>query len=182
LADRLSGKGKAPLRALCLLLFLAACVASTEAPCAEGRDAPSRAFAASDNAGGKDAVAIPGGAAPAESVTEGFSWGGYFRAIGALCIVLALLWGALWLMRRSGRFRFMPAYGAFPRDGLRLEAQLPLGPRKGLAVVRFLNKRVLLGVSDRQITLLSEADVHDGEASADFGKSLENAVRQETDG
>ena len=116
-----------------------------------------------------------GQAAPGE-----FSWSGYFYAIGALCLILGVLWGALWLMRRSGKFRFMPSYKGFPRDALCIEAQIPLGPRRGLMVVRFLNKRLLLGLSDQQINLLSEAE-YDGQPSADFSKALEAAERQETD-
>ena len=114
-------------------------------------------------------------------VTGAFSWSGYFYAIGALCLILGALWGVLWLMRRSGKFRFMPSYNTFPRDALRIEAQIPLGPRRGLMVVRFLNKRLLLGLNDQQITLLSEAD-YDGQTSTDFSKALEAAERQETDG
>jgi len=114
-------------------------------------------------------------------VTGAFSWSGYFYAIGALCLILGALWGVLWLMRRSGKFRFMPSYNTFPRDALRIEAQIPLGPRRGLMVVRFLNKRLLLGLNDQQITLLSEAD-YDGQTSTDFNKALEAAERQETDG
>jgi len=116
-------------------------------------------------------------AAPA---ADAFSWSGYFYAIGALCLILGALWGVLWLMRRSGKFRFMPSHDTFPRDALRIEAQLPLGPRRGLMVVRFLNKRLLLGLSDQQIHLLSEAN-YDGQASTDFSEALEAAARQETD-
>ena len=117
----------------------------------------------------------------AAPVTGAFSWSGYFYAIGALCLILGALWGVLWLMRRSGKFRFMPSYNTFPRDALRIEAQIPLGPRRGLMVVRFLNKRLLLGLSDQQITLLSEAD-YDGQTGTDFSEALEAAERQETDG
>jgi len=116
----------------------------------------------------------------AASAASTFSWSGYFYAIGALCLVLGVLWGALWLMRRSGKFRFMPSYNTFPRDALRIEAQIPLGPRRGLMVVRFLNKRLLLGLSDQQIHLLSEAE-YDGQPSANFSKTLEEAERRETD-
>ena len=86
----------------------------------------------------------------------------------------------LWLMRRSGKFSFMPSYNTFPRDALRIEAQIPLGPRRGLMVVRFLNKRLLLGLSDQQMHLLSEAD-YDGQTSTDFSKALEAAERQKSD-
>jgi len=114
-------------------------------------------------------------------VAGAFSWSGYFYAIGALCLILGALWGVLWLMRRSGKFRFMPSHKTFPRDALRIEAQIPLGPRRGLMVVRFLNKSLLLGLSDQQITLLSEAD-YDGQTNTDFSQALEAAERQETDG
>ena len=118
--------------------------------------------------------------ASAMSAAGAFSWSGYFYAIGALCLILGALWGVLWLMRRSGKFRFMPSYSAFPRDALRIEAQIPLGQRRGLMVVRFLNKRLLLGLSDQQIHLLSEAE-YDGQPSANFSKALEAAACRETD-
>ncbi len=100
-----------------------------------------------------------------------FSWSGYFTAIGTLLILLALLWGLVWALRKSGRFNFIPRPGMFPRDGLRIEAQLPLGPRKGLTVVRFLNKRLLLGVTEQNITLLQE--IEDKDDSTDFQSLLE---------
>jgi flagellar protein FliO/FliZ len=108
-----------------------------------------------------DAASAAQNAAPAaeEGAKLGqtaFSMAGYIQAIGILFLILALLWGVVWLMRRYGRFNFLPRPGALPRDALVMEAQMPLGPRKGLMVVRFLNKRLLLGVTDRQITLLTE--------------------------
>lgn len=113
---------------------------------------------------------------------SGFSWGGYFQAIGVLLVLLGVLWGAVWLMRKYGKFNFMPRPGGLPRDALRLEAQLPLGPRKGLMVVRFLNKRLLLGVTDHQITLLTEStDHHDEINSTEFKDIFEEEQRQKTD-
>jgi flagellar protein FliO/FliZ len=126
-------------------------------------------------------LSIPSPNVSTAPVAGTFSWSGYFYAIGALCLILGALWAVLWLMRRSGKFRFMPSYNTFPRDALRIEAQIPLGPRRGLMVVRFLNKSLLLGLSDQHITLLSEAD-YDGQTSTDFSKALEAAERQETDG
>ncbi len=110
-----------------------------------------------------------------------FTWGGYFQAIGTLLILLALLWGVVWLVRRYGRFNFLPKPGAFPRDGLRLESQLPLGPRKGLMVVRFLNKRLLIGVTDHQITLLKETTDDEDENNMEFKDVMEMAQRQKSD-
>ncbi len=115
------------------------------------------------------------------AMESAFTWGGYFQAIGTLLILLALLWGVVWLVRRYGRFNFLPKPGAFPRDGLRLESQLPLGPRKGLMVVRFLNKRLLLGVTDHQITLLKETSDDEDTNNMEFKDVMEMAKRQKSD-
>ncbi|MDR3357898.1 MAG: flagellar biosynthetic protein FliO [Desulfovibrio sp.] len=102
-----------------------------------------------------------------------FSLAGYIQAVGVLFLILALLWGVVWLMRRYGRFNFLPRPGALPRDALVMEAQMPLGPRKGLMVVRFLNRRLLLGVTDRQITFLTEEKACHEPHGADFKDIME---------
>lgn len=112
------------------------------------------------------AAAEASGAAAAASATSGsgpipgseFTWSGYVQAIGIMFLVLALLWAVLWALRRFGRLASMPR--GMGRDALYMERQLQLGPRKHLVVVRFLNKRLLLGVTDHQITLLSETEPH----------------------
>ncbi len=116
------------------------------------------------------------GVSPKLSAGDGFTWGGYFQSIGILLLLLAALWGLVWLLRRYGRFNFIPKPGAFPHNGLRMEAQLPLGPRKGLTVVRFLDKRLLLGVTEHQITLLQEIEVNGGKGNVDFQSHLDDAV------
>lgn len=80
-----------------------------------------------------------------------FSWGGYFQAIGVLFLIIAVLFFALWYLKRKGGIRHLTGHG-----DLFLESRLALGPKKALFVVRFLNKRVLLGVTDQRITLLTE--------------------------
>ncbi|MBD5538905.1 MAG: flagellar biosynthetic protein FliO [Desulfovibrio sp.] len=106
-----------------------------------------------------------------------FSWGGYMQAIGILCLLLAVFWFALWLLRRYGRFNFLPRPGALPRGALVMEAQMPLGPRKGLMVVRFLNTRLLLGVTEQRISLLKEEELHDAPRDNDFQGIMEQARR-----
>lgn len=110
-----------------------------------------------------------------------FSWGGYIQAIGILCLLLALFWFALWLVRRYGRFNFLPRPGALPRGALVMEAQMPLGPRKGLMVVRFLNTRLLLGVTDNRISLLKEEELHDAPRDDNFQGIMDQARRDVTD-
>ena len=106
-----------------------------------------------------------------------FSWGSYIQAVGILFLLVAVLWLAVWLARRFGKFNFMPRPGSLPRDALVMEAQLPLGPRKGLMVVRFLNRRLLLGVTDQQITLLTEEQAKHEPENADFQQVMEEARR-----
>lgn len=106
-----------------------------------------------------------------------FSWSSYIQAVGILFLLVALLWLAVWLARRFGKFNFLPRPGSLPRDALVMEAQLPLGPRKGLMVVRFLNKRLLLGVTDQQITLLTEEQAQHEPGNADFKQIMEEARR-----
>ena len=81
------------------------------------------------------------------------------------------------LARWVGKFNFLPRPGALLRDALVMESQLPLGPRKGLMVVRFLNRRLLLGVTDQQITLLTEEQAQHEPENADFKQIMEEARR-----
>ena len=85
-----------------------------------------------------------------------FSWAGYFQAIGVLFFIIALLWLALWYLKRKGGLRLLGV-----NNDLRVENRVPLGSKKSLLVVRFLNKRLLLGVTDQRITLLTELAIDD---------------------
>lgn len=109
-----------------------------------------------------------------QAAEAGFSWTGYLQAIGVMCVLLAALWFAVWAIRRWGKFNFLPRPGSLPRDALIMEAQMPLGPRKGLMVVRFMNRRLLLGVTEHQITLLTEDK--DERKASNFDGFLENAA------
>ena len=126
--------------------------------------------AASDAA---NSVAVQGAGLGGSSLT----WGGYTQAVGILFLLVALLWLVVWLVRRFGKFNFLPRPGALPKGALVMEAQLPLGPRKGLMVVRFLNRRLLLGVTDQQITLLTEEQAQHEPENADFKQIMDEASR-----
>ena len=99
-------------------------------------------------------------ATEADDSGPSFSWGGYFKAIGTLFIMLAVLWYIVWHLKRKGAIPGV-GQGSLPKGALRIEGSLSIGPRKGLFVVRFLNRRLLLGVTDRQITLITELDDHE---------------------
>ena len=119
----------------------------------------------------------PPASEPAALSQHAFSWGGYIQALGAVFLLLAFLWFMLWLLRRYGRFNFLPRPGSLPRDALIMEAQMPLGPRKGLTVVRFMGKRLLLGVTEQHITLLASEDTvsHENESKS-FRQALDDAA------
>jgi flagellar protein FliO/FliZ len=111
--------------------------------------------------------------APAEVA---FSWGGYFQAIFLMSFLLGVLWLSLWLLRRSGKLRFLPQPGKFPKDGLVVECMLPVGPRKSIMVVRFLNKSLVLGVTDQNINLLTETE-RNYEPESKFSEYLDSETR-----
>ncbi len=97
-----------------------------------------------------------------------FGWGSYWQGLGLMFLLLACLWFLARFLKRHGRFNFIPRQGTLPRDAFFMEAQMPVGPRKCLMVVRFLDKRLLIGVTDQQIALLTEERVNDGAEESDF--------------
>ena len=122
-----------------------------------------------------------GSSSPNEPETPIFSWGGYFKGIGALFLILAALWGVVWFLRRRGS---LPGLGGLPRDSFSVEAQLALSPKKKIILVRFLNSRLLLGVTDQQITLLKEVEGPHGReestksSSRSFAEVIEDASQK----
>ena len=128
---------------------------------------------------GRNATSL--GSALAGAEESAFSWGGYFKGIGALFLILAALWGVVWFLRRRGS---LPGMGGLPRGQFSIEAQLALSPKKKLILVRFLNSRLLLGVTDQQITLLKEVGEPDGREEStkstarDFAEVIKNASQK----
>lgn len=117
----------------------------------------------------------------AQATQNSFSWSGYFQAIGLLCLLLAILWFAVWMIRKYGKFNFLPRPGSLPKDSLVMEAQMPLGPKKGLMVIRFLDRRLLLGVTEHNITLLTEDTAANAQKNKDFQSFLPVAASSDSD-
>ena len=139
-----------------------------------------QAAASPDNAGA--AAKAASGLAQADGLSM---WGNYFQALGLLFLIVALLWVALWYFKRRGGFNLLTRQGE-----LCIENRLALGPKKSLIVVRFLNKRVLLGISDQQITMLTELPTDEDhtphplsvpEKSPDFKEYLEKSEQRDTE-
>lgn len=108
-------------------------------------------------------AALPGG--------EGLA-GAAMTMVGALFLIIAVLLGGYWLLRRYG-----PRGGlGLARGDLKLEGQLSLGPKRHVVVVRFLNRRMVLGVTENNINLLTEVKTgDDDEQTADFSSTFKKA-------
>lgn len=100
-----------------------------------------------------------------------FTWGNYFKAIGIMLLLLVLFWYVLKMVRKVGNGRFLPGQKLLPRDSMYLEGQLPLGQGKSILIVRVLNERLVLGVTEKNINLLTKTGINHAE-------SFEELMRQ----
>ena len=94
------------------------------------------------------------------------AWGGYFQALAILCFALAALWLVLWLLKRAKHA------GVSAPHTMRIESRLALGPKNWLYVVRCQDKRLILGVSEKNVSLISESKLTEEEMQTPVGKSL----------
>ena len=119
-------------------------------------------FATAAYAASESSADIVNGTTPA--VPEVVGWGSYMESIGVMLLLLGGLYGLLWLVKKYGMNK-----GFRGRKGddmnLTVEERFHLAPKKQLVVVRFLNKRLLLGVTDHQINLLSETEADEDDSS-----------------
>ncbi|WP_051257804.1 FliO/MopB family protein [Desulfovibrio cuneatus] len=115
-----------------------------------------------------------------QGVGDLFSWSSYLEMVGMLFLLLAVLWFALWLIKRRA---YKAAGGAVP--AMYIESRLPLAPKKWVVITRFMNTRLVLGLTDSNITLLAALDVEtgkpappdkaQGEADSAFADFLRNS-------
>ncbi|TDT86355.1 flagellar biosynthetic protein FliO [Pseudodesulfovibrio indicus] len=78
----------------------------------------------------------------------------FLTTAGYLCLLLGVIFLAYWLLRRYG----VPGALTTGKDGPRLRNRLMLGNRQSVAVVRYRDRDLLLGVTEHAITLLSESE------------------------
>lgn len=90
------------------------------------------------------------------------------KMAGGLFLVLGLLFLLLFLLKRYGHKAGLTRHLS---ADLKVLGQISLGPRKSIVVVRYLNKVMLLGVTDTSISLLSETS-HDQDHTS-FATHLE---------
>jgi flagellar protein FliO/FliZ len=99
------------------------------------------------------------------------------KMAGAMLLLLALLLLGLALLKRYGLAAKLQGGGS--GAALRIEERMMLGPRKQLVVVRFLNRRLLLGITDTGINLIAE-DQADHAHKIDFQTTLEQADSEDS--
>lgn len=91
--------------------------------------------------------------------TEPMPWppngGSLLRSVVALLVVFGVLALFVWLVRR-GTFGLAPAKRR--AADVRVESAIGLGDRRSLAIVSVEGRRLLLGLSSTQVTLLTELD------------------------
>ncbi len=101
------------------------------------------------------------------------------KYIGSFLLVIGAIFIAFYFLKKSpiGRLRSISS------ENLKFLTQISLGPKKYLIVVQFLNKILLIGVTESQITLLGEADKDewfekgsDFKANKGFNKTLSSNI------
>ena len=105
-----------------------------------------------------------------------FGWSSYFQAIAAVFLLLGALILGFYLLRRYGP---KAGFKVFGHGELKVEGQLALGPKRSVVLVRFLNKRLLLGVTESSITKLSEIETGQDNDTTSFENTLQDS--QSTD-
>jgi len=91
------------------------------------------------------------------------------KMAAALLLILGLIFLAFALLKRYGLAAKLQGRSA---GTLEVKERVALGPRKQLVVVRFLNKLLVLGVTDAGINLIAEHQA-DHEPLSDFQKTLD---------
>ena len=96
------------------------------------------------------------------------------RVVVSLGVVLASMWGTAAVRRRRGGVGTAPARRGTRRRGVPLEviARHGLSRTSSIAVVRLGGRALVLGVTDHQVTLLTEVDPAELDALPDFDDAL----------
>ena len=154
--------------------------------------APSAQYAASQQSAAAPVAAQSSDSSLLSSLPDiNLSWKGYFEALAILCFLLALVLGMLYLFKRLSRGGGLFAGSSVP--GMKVENRMSLGPKKWLLVVRYLDRRLVLGVTEQNISLIAQialeeepAFEHDNGQTASRKKKFtgvftKNADNDETD-
>ena len=126
---------------------------------------------------------LPVGAGAADdAIVEPLSFGGAaLQMVFALAIVLALLLLLYWLMRRFNPSQIMGGAGG----SLKIWGRLSVGPRKNVVLVEAGRKILVLGVGDKEMTLLGQIEDADeiaeikSKGAVSFKRVMKKAVKSQ---
>ena len=114
---------------------------------------------AADNGSGTQSEQQPP-VEPAQQIENPGVVGAMVKMIGALALVIALVYGALYMLRRLMGRRLKGSGGI---GSLEVLETTYVGQHKAISLVRVGHRSVLVGVTDNQITTLTELDVEETE-------------------
>lgn len=120
----------------------------------------------------------PLGARAAEAMPQTSAFGAFFQALVGLLIVLGMLYGFFWLLRRFGPVQ-SGAQGV-----VKVVGGVMLGPRERLVVVEVENTWVLVGVASGHVSALHTLAKPEGvdtsalPASPPFADKLSDLLRR----
>ncbi|MCX6537748.1 MAG: flagellar biosynthetic protein FliO [Acidobacteria bacterium] len=103
--------------------------------------------------------------AQAPDPSFGIDGGGLIRAFIGLVVVLGVIGLLAWLLRRG----VITLPGQSTKGPLAVHSTLQLGERRSLAIVSVEGRRLLIGLTPTQVTLLTEL----GEGPAPFERVLD---------
>jgi flagellar biosynthetic protein FliO len=94
------------------------------------------------------------------------------RGIAATVFVLALLLTLAWLVRRGA----IALPGRRGPGAVQIETSVPLGERRSLVVVTVDGRRLLLGLTPMQVSLVTELSAAPAAATGAFAASVDRAL------
>lgn len=81
------------------------------------------------------------------------SSGGLLEVLVTVLLAIAVIWIAVMLFRRYKAVKS----GTYP--AMKIESRMVLGPRKWIVVAKVQSKRLVLGITDQHISLITELPV-----------------------
>jgi flagellar protein FliO/FliZ len=85
-----------------------------------------------------------------------------WRLFGALLVVLALVWGTMWVARRFLKGRF----NGTARSNLKVVERMYLAPKRSIELVSIGERILVLGVTENQISMLTELEADEWPSEA----------------
>lgn len=113
--------------------------------------------------------------------------GALVKGLGALFLILALIYGFVWILRF---FMNKKSFGNPTSDQIRVLSTTYIAPKKSVALLQVYEKAILIGVSEDSMITLTELDeegewkqlIHVGhpnsEGESSFSQKLSKALKQ----